>query len=172
MTTQRHTCFDVRCNGLRYWPSIVDNFSHLSPHCTGAKVSVRSSRQAPKYELVRTVASEIQRYRVWPVLQIEDAWIRRHPGGPKPCVSKSANARIRVDLNANAMLPPVLMYPSSMRPATHPVRFLISLDDMLPQFLRVMDPRFRLEERFFLRIQFQRSAIGADSPEVLSGFTV
>ena len=64
------------------------------------------------------------------------------------------------------------MHSITTRPATYLVRLLLNLDNMLPQLLRVLDPCFRLEERFFLRAQFQKSAIEAESAEVRSDLTV
>ena len=43
---------------------------------------------------------------------------------------------------------------------------------MLPQFICILDPSFRLEERFFLRIQFQRSAIEVDGTRWRFDFVV
>jgi hypothetical protein len=57
--TQRHTCLKVRCNGLGHWPPIMDNLSNLGTHCPVAEAWVRSPRQTPRYELIRTTTSDI-----------------------------------------------------------------------------------------------------------------
>jgi hypothetical protein len=67
---------------------------------------------------------------------------------------------------------PMSMYPVSARVAAYLVRLLLNLDDMFFQILRVLDPRFRLEECFFLWIQFQQSAVEVDGTETRFGFTV
>ena len=64
------------------------------------------------------------------------------------------------------------MYPASARVTAYLVRLLLNLDDMLFRVLRVLDPRFRLEECFFLWIQFLQSAVEVDGTETRFGFTV
>ena len=43
---------------------------------------------------------------------------------------------------------------------------------MFPQFICILDPSFLLEERFFLRVQFQQSAIEVDSTRRRFDFVV
>ena len=67
---------------------------------------------------------------------------------------------------------PVSMRPISARATAYLVRLLLDLGDMLPQLLRILDPRFRLEERFFLRIQLQLAAVEVDGTEARFDFPV
>ena len=54
----------------------------------------------PENGLILTAASNVQKYRIWPVLpQFEDAWICRHPDDPELREPELQNAEIWVDLN-------------------------------------------------------------------------
>lgn len=56
------------------------------------------------------------------------------------------------------------------RPTTYLARLFANLENVLPQLLRVLDPCFRLEERFSIRAQVQDSAIKTDNTDRCFGF--
>ena len=59
-----------------------------------------------------------------------------------------------------------------MRITTYLVRLFLNFSNMFPQFICILDPSFLLEERFFLRVQFQQSAIEVDSTRRRFDFVV
>ena len=58
------------------------------------------------------------------------------------------------------------------RSTTHLVRLLLDFDNMLPQFLTILNPRFSLEEVFSLGIQYQKTGVGWESAKVRFDFAV
>lgn len=55
---------------------------------------------------------------------------------------------------------------------TNFVGFLLCFENMLPQLSAILDPRFRLEEPFCLRIQREQSAVQFENTGVRVDFTV
>jgi len=108
-------------------------------------------------ELILTTASNVQKYRIWPVLpQFKDLWIRRQLGDPELCEPEPPNARIREGLNAKhnvTRCPSPVWVLSDQRGnmTAYLVCIRLNLDNTLPQLLGILDARFKLEERFFLR---------------------
>ena len=110
-----------------------------------------------------TTAPDVEKYRIWSALpQFQNTWICGQLGDLEPREPEPTNARIRVDLNTKH---DVTARGGPIQTATYLVGILLNLDNMLLQLLRILNPGFRLEERFFLRIQFQESVIEVKSAE-------
>jgi hypothetical protein len=152
----------------------MDNLSYLSTHYPEAKFSVRSSRAKCENELILTAASNVQKYRIGSVLpQLEDAGIRRYLGDSELRECERPNARIRAGLDTkHNVTVPCRFYPISAGTTAYLVGILLNLDNMLSQLLRILDTRFRFEECFFLRIQYQQSLVEGNSTEACFGFKV
>jgi len=117
-------------------------------------------------ELILTTAPDIQEYRIWSTLpQFEDTWICRDPGYLEPREPEPTDAKMRVDLNTKHVVTP---RGDPIQIATYLGGILLNLNNMPFQFVRILNPCFRLEERFFLRVQFQESAIAVNSVEACS----
>ena len=55
---------------------------------------------------------------------------------------------------------------------TYLVRLLLDFDNVLPQFVTILDPRLVPEELFNLRIQYQKTGVGWESAKVRFNFAV
>ena len=102
--------------------------------------------------ILLTATSHVQKYRTWPVLrQPKDAWIRRCPGDPNFGESEPPDARIRVGLSMkHNVTAPCGFYLINAGTTAYLVGILLNPENMLPQLLRILDARLRLEKRLFL----------------------
>ena len=86
----------------------MDDFSQLSAHCM--RESYRSGHQDKLriyIELIRTAASNIQKYRVWSVLhQFKDVWVCGDLCDLELRESEPADARVRENLRVRSNITP------------------------------------------------------------------
>ena len=117
VTARYRTCFEVGPNDLGDRPPVMDDLSQLSTHCTWERKGHRLDYQGKLQidsELIRTAASNIQKYRVWSVLQqFKDVWVCGDLCDLELGESESADARVWENLSVTPNVTPTWGGPQS-----------------------------------------------------------